>query len=110
MGELIAAGRVHPAGLTAFAKRSADKTGVYAYEHQRRGEVPLDPVYEKQLRKNKAVWQYWENETPSYRRLVTRWIMEAKKKETSEKRVHELIKASAADRRIKGFPTRKGNR
>ncbi len=107
MGELIAAGRVQPAGLAAFAKRSADKTGVYSYEHQRRTEVRLDPAYEKQLRKDKAAWQYWENETPWYRRIVTRWIMEAKKEETREKRLRELIEASAAGHRIKGVIARK---
>ena len=109
MGELIAAGRVRPAGLAAFAKRSADKTGIYSYEHQRQGEVPLplDPAYEKQLRKDKAAWQYWENETPWYRRIVTRWIMEAKREETREKRLSELIEASAAGRRIKGTAERK---
>src|SRR6185503_3412671 len=109
MGELTAAGRVHPAGLAAFAKRSADKTGVYSYEHQRRPEVPLAPAYEKQLRKNKAAWQYFEEETPWYRRIATRWIMEAKKEETREKRLRELIELSAAGRRIKGVaPRRKG--
>ena len=106
MGELTAAGRVHPAGLAAFAKRSADKTGVYSYEHQRRPEVPLAPAYEKQLRKNKAAWQYLQDETPWYRRIATRWIMEAKKEETREKRLRELIELSAAGRRIKGVAPR----
>ena len=101
MGELIAAGRVQPAGLAAFAKRSADKTGVYSYEHQRREEVPLDPAYEKQLRRDKAAWKYWQDEAPWYRRIVTRWIMGAKKEETREKRLRELIEVSAAGRRIK---------
>lgn len=111
MGELIAAGRVQPAGLAAFAKRSADKTGIYSYEHQRSGEIPLDPGYEKQLRKDKAAWQYLQDETPWYRRIVTRWIMEAKKEETREKRLRELTEASAAGRRIKGAaPRRKGDR
>ncbi|HXT19188.1 MAG TPA: YdeI/OmpD-associated family protein [Thermoanaerobaculia bacterium] len=106
MGELTAAGRVHPVGLAAFAKRSADKTGVYSYEHQRRPEVPLDSAYEKQLRKNKAAWQYLQDETPWYRRIATRWIMEAKKEETREKRLRELIELSAAGRRIKGVAPR----
>jgi len=106
MGELTAAGRVHPAGLAAFAKRSADKTGVYSYEHQRRPEVPLAPAYEKQLRKDKAAWKYWQDEAPWYRKIVTRWIMEAKKEETREKRLRELIELSAAGRRIKGVAPR----
>ncbi len=106
IGELIAAGRVQPAGLAAFAKRSEDKTGVYSYEHQRSGEVPLDPAYEKQLRKDKAAWQYLQHEAPWYLRIVTRWIMGAKKEETREKRLRELIEASAAGRRIKGAAPR----
>lgn len=107
MGELVTAGRVQPAGLAAFAKRSADKTGVYRYEHQRSGgEVPLDPAYEKQLRKDKAAWQHFQDEAPWYRRVVTRWIMEAKREETRQKRLRELTEASAAGRRIKGVAPR----
>ena len=102
MGELIAAGRVRPAGLAAWEKRSAKKTAVYAYEQETREDIPLDPAYEKQLRKNKAAWKYLQDEAPWYRRIVARWIMTAKKEETREKRLRELTEASAAGRRIKG--------
>jgi uncharacterized protein YdeI (YjbR/CyaY-like superfamily) len=110
MGELIAAGRVSPAGLAAFEKRLAKKTAVYAYEQPTREEFALDPAYEKRLRKHKAAWRYLQDEAPWYRRIVARWIMTAKKEETREKRLGELIEASAAGKRIKGViaPRRKG--
>src|SRR4029078_9204875 len=50
MGELIAEGRVRAAGLAAFARRSEEKSKIYAYE-QRQTAV-LDPDFEKEFKKN----------------------------------------------------------
>ena len=99
MGELVAEGRVRPAGLAAFERRSAKKSGIYAYEQ--RGEIALDPAFEKELRRDKAAWKYLQDEAPWYRRLTTYWVMSAKREETRRKRLGELIAASAAGRRIK---------
>src|SRR3982751_1969731 len=35
MKELLREGRVHPAGMAAFRRRTADKSGVYAYENRK---------------------------------------------------------------------------
>ena len=99
MGELIAEGRVRPAGLAAFERRSAKKSGIYSYEQ--RGEVVFDPAFEKELRRDKAAWKYFQGEAPWYRRLTTHWVMRAKQEETRRRRLRELIEASAAGRRIK---------
>jgi uncharacterized protein YdeI (YjbR/CyaY-like superfamily) len=99
MGELVAEGRVRPAGLAAFERRSAKKSGIYAYEQ--RGEVALDAAYEKELRRDEAAWKYLLGEAPWYRRLTTYWVMSAKQEATRRKRLRELIAASAAGRRIK---------
>lgn len=99
MGELVAEGRVRPAGLAAFERRTAKKSGIYAYEQ--RGEVALAPAFEKELRRDKAAWKYLQGEAPWYRRLTTYWVMSAKQETTRRKRLRELIEASAAGRRIK---------
>ena len=99
VGELIAEGRVRPAGLAAFERRSAKKSGIYSYEQ--RGEVAFDPAFEKELRRDKAAWKYLQGEAPWYRRLTTHWVMRAKQEETRRRRLRELIEASAAGRRIK---------
>ena len=99
MEELSAAGRVRPAGQAAFERRSAKKSAIYAYEQRR--EMVLDPAYEEELRRDEAAWKHFQGEAPWYRRTVTYWVMSAKKEETREKRLRELIAASAAGQRIK---------
>ncbi|HET9765225.1 MAG TPA: YdeI/OmpD-associated family protein, partial [Thermoanaerobaculia bacterium] len=99
MGELVAEGRVRPAGLAAFERRSAKKSAIYAYEQ--RGELALDPAFEDELRRDKAAWKYLQGEAPWYRRNTTYWVMSAKQETTRRKRLRELIAASAAGGRIK---------
>ena len=99
MGELIAEGRVLPAGLAAFERRSEEKSKIYAYE-QRHSAV-LDPAFEKEFKKNRAAWKYFQGEAPWYRRNTTHRVMSAKREETRWKRLAELIAASAAGCRIK---------
>jgi uncharacterized protein YdeI (YjbR/CyaY-like superfamily) len=117
IGELLAEGRVAPAGKRAFEHRSDKKTGIYAYEQ--RHQIELDPAFEKEFRRNAAAWRYFEAEAPWYRRLVVYRTMTAKKEETRWKRLRELIEASAARRRLgmleqrpgkKGEPTEAGAR
>ena len=98
IGELLAEGRVAPAGKRAFEHRSDKKTGIYAYEQ--RHQIELDPAFEKEFRKNAAAWRYFEAEAPWYRRLVVYRTMTAKKEATRWKRLRELIEVSAAGRRL----------
>lgn len=106
IGELIAQGRVRPAGLKAFEARSEDKTAIYSYE-QRSPELP-EP-YTGELRANAAAWEFWQKQPPWYRRTASWWITSAKKEETRRKRLATLIELSAQgrplpqlDRRPKG--------
>jgi uncharacterized protein YdeI (YjbR/CyaY-like superfamily) len=90
--ELDAAGRMHESGLTAFRKRSAERSGIYAYEN-RQTELTLD--YAKKLRSNKTAWKFFESQPPWYRRTAIYWVMSAKKEETRERRLASLIEVSA---------------
>ncbi|HXE79876.1 MAG TPA: YdeI/OmpD-associated family protein [Vicinamibacterales bacterium] len=98
MKALIAKGLVAPAGLEAFKRRSAARSGVYSYEQ--RHSLALDPAREARLRANAAAWTYFQSEAPYYRRLAVYWVMSAKKDETRDKRLERLIADSEAGRRI----------
>src|SRR5581483_829096 len=98
--ELIAAGLMKPAGEQAFQSRQENKSGVYSYE-QRRDK--LDEPYEKKLRQNKAAWNFFYAQSPSYRRAVFWWIVSAKKEETRIKRLDQLIELSAKGELIPQF-------
>ena len=95
--ELTAAGRMHPAGLAAFALRREDRSGVYAYENRDR-ELPSQ--YAAVLAADAAASAFWAEATPSYRKLATNWVLTAKQEVTREKRLAQLVADSAAGRLI----------
>jgi uncharacterized protein YdeI (YjbR/CyaY-like superfamily) len=98
MGELIAQGRVLPAGLAAFERRSKKKSGIYSYEQ--RGKARLDKEFERLFRANTAAWKHFRAQAPGYRRLAVWWVVSAKKEETRQRRLAALIQACAGGRRI----------
>lgn len=89
--------RMRPAGLKAFAARIENKSGIYAYE-QRSAELP-EP-YAKIVKKNKAAWDFFKAQPPSYRKLIAWYIVSAKKEETRLIRLKKLIAASAKGKRL----------
>jgi uncharacterized protein YdeI (YjbR/CyaY-like superfamily) len=95
--ELIAAGRVQPAGLAAFEARTAEKSGIYTYENR---PQKLAPKYEKKFRANKPAWEYFQSQAPYYQRTACGWVMSAKKEETRLRRLAMLIEDSAQGRRL----------
>ena len=101
IGELIAQGLVRPAGLAAFERRDAAKSGVYAYEQ--RHQAKLEPSFERRFRANAKAWAYFEAEAPWYRRTATHWVVSAKREETRERRLATLIDCSARGKRIDGL-------
>jgi uncharacterized protein YdeI (YjbR/CyaY-like superfamily) len=94
---LIAHGLMRPAGLAAFERRTDDNTGIYSFEN----ETELAPKYEARLRANKAAADYFESRPPWYRRTAIHLVMSAKREETRERRLEQLIEDSAAGRDIK---------
>ena len=95
IGELTTGGRMHPAGHAAFEKR--DHTKVYSYENFKRG---LSPADEAQFKKNKKAWEFFQAQPAGYRRVMTHRVMSAKREETREKRLEQLISVSARGRRV----------
>jgi uncharacterized protein YdeI (YjbR/CyaY-like superfamily) len=98
MGELVAAGRAHPAGVRTFEARTVDNTGIYSYEN-RPADLPDD--YLARLKENDAAWSWWQAQRPGYRRTATWWVVSAKQQATRERRLATLIEDCAAGRLIK---------
>jgi uncharacterized protein YdeI (YjbR/CyaY-like superfamily) len=90
-------GRVHPAGLAAFEQRDPKRTGIYSFENRPR---ELSSEYEKEFRKNKAAWQFFQTYPPFLKRTVCFWVMSAKKEETRLKRLQQLMESSARGERV----------
>ena len=97
VAKLTEDGRMRPAGLAAFEKRTDAKTGVYSFEQQ----TELAPEYEERLRENRAAAEYFDSRPPWYRRTAAHLVMSAKREETRERRLEQLIQDSAAGLDIK---------
>ena len=95
--ELSKQRQMRPAGLKAFAARIENKSGIYSYE-QRSNEL-IEP-YAKLLKKNKAAWNFFKTQPPSYRKMINWWIVSAKKEETRAARLQKLISESAKGKRL----------
>jgi uncharacterized protein YdeI (YjbR/CyaY-like superfamily) len=98
-------GKMRPAGLRAFALRTAKRTGVYSFE--RNEAAKFAPPQEKALRANRKAAAFFDAQPPWYRRTTTHWVISAKRDETRERRLRLLIADSAAGRTI-GPLTRPG--
>ena len=95
--ELDRLGLVHPTGRAAFEKRDEARSRIYAYENRSRA---FDGTREAAFRKNKTAWKFFESQAPWYRRTATYWVMSAKREETQDKRLAQLIEHSKKGERI----------
>jgi uncharacterized protein YdeI (YjbR/CyaY-like superfamily) len=98
MKELIGQGLVAPAGLAAFERRSDDRTAIYSYEQRRNAK--LEPEQEQRLQADERARAFFESQPPSYRRAAIHWVTSAKKPETRERRLTQLIECSAAGKPV----------
>jgi uncharacterized protein YdeI (YjbR/CyaY-like superfamily) len=99
VARLKEAGLMRPAGLAAFERRKDERTGVYSFENGK--EAALPPEYEERLRANAAAAEYFDSKPPWYRRTAAHWVLSAKREETRERRLGQLIEDSAAGLDIK---------
>jgi uncharacterized protein YdeI (YjbR/CyaY-like superfamily) len=90
--ELIKQGRMRPAGLKAFARRTDDRSAIYSYEQQKAAR--LEPEAERAFRTNRKAWTFFDSQPPSYRRTAIYWVISAKREETRQKRLATLIRDS----------------
>lgn len=93
---LIAEGRMHPAGLAAYERRTDDKSGVYSHEQRN----DLTPEQLAALAADPAALAFWEAAIPSYRRAVANWVQSAKREQTRADRLATLVADCAAGRLV----------
>ena len=96
-------GRMHAAGLAAYEQRDPKRTGIYAFENAPRD---LSAEYEKQFRKVKGAWEYFQTYPPYLKKTVSFWVMSAKKEETRSARLQRLIESCAKGERIGVLPAK----
>ena len=107
MGDLIAAERVHPAGLKVYEARDPAKTNLYSFEREC---VAFSPEFEDIFRANEAAWSFYQSQPSWYRKVTCHWVTTAKKVETRVRRLETLIADSTHGKAIKQLSRRPDHR
>ena len=96
--ELKQRGLMAPAGLRAYAARRPERTGVYSSERERPAELPEE--FERRFRAAQSAWKWFTSRPAGYRRTATHWVVSAKRDETRQRRLQQLIDCSAEGRNV----------
>ncbi len=89
-------GRMAQPGLDAFARRTEARTGVYSFERQ----DALAATFIETFRASRAAWAFYQSRAPWYRRTTAHWVMSARREETQNRRLAQLIDCSARGKLI----------
>jgi uncharacterized protein YdeI (YjbR/CyaY-like superfamily) len=95
---LSAAGRMHAAGLATFSRREETNSRKYSFEN--RESAKLASADEREFRRDRVAWQFFQAQPAGCRRMAAWWVISAKRPETRRRRLERLIAESGANRRL----------
>lgn len=95
--DLSKKGLLKPEGLLIFQKRTEHKSGIYSHENETK---VLPPDFEKKFKANKKAWKFFNDQAPSYQKVMIHWIMTAKQDTTRMTRLNKTIEVSQAQKRM----------
>lgn len=95
--ELRKSGLMLPAGQQAFDSRKQSRAGLYSHENE---PAKLADSYLKLFKSNKAAWKFFSEQPPSYKKVMTHWIMSAKQEKTRRSRLERTITHSGQQKRM----------
>ncbi|WP_326984669.1 YdeI/OmpD-associated family protein [Chryseobacterium sp. MYb264] len=97
MDDLTKAGLMTEEGLKAFQLRKEERSAIYSHE---KDLATLYPAYEEQFKANKKAWEFFNNQAPSYKKVMLHWITSAKQEKTRISRLEKVIIASENGKRV----------
>ena len=98
MEEMIRQGKMTPAGLAVFEKRSEVRSGMYSYENR---PEKLDAELEARFQEKPEAWEFFTAQPPWYQRVMIYWVMSAKQEPTRMGRLNKLIGFCALKERVR---------
>lgn len=101
VAELTAQGRMLPPGLATFDARDAAREGVYSFEQA--DEAQFESGHRARFETDAEAWAFFSTQAPSYQRVCRHWVTGAKKPETRERRLEQLIDESRNGRKLNQF-------
>jgi len=96
-GELEAEGRIAPPGRTAFERFDPDQHEPYSFETR---PMTFSPELKKAFQAHAGAWRSFQAEPPGYRRTATFYVMSAKRQDTRERRLAQLVDVSERGERL----------
>lgn len=94
---LSKAGLMKPAGLEIFKLRTENKSKIYAHEKE---PLILEKKFETRFKKNKLAWEFFNKQSPSYKKRMINWIMSAKQEKTIQIRLEKMINYCMQQKRM----------
>lgn len=94
---LIEQGLMTPEGLELYKQRKEHRSGIYSFES---AEKELPENYLNLFTKNKKAWQFFHQQTASYKKTLIHWVISAKQETTRLKRLNTLITESAKGNKL----------
>ena len=98
IAELKELGRMHASGLATFESRDQKRANLYSFENDPR-EFDEDSL--RRFQTDSKAWEFFVAQPAYYRRLSTFWVLSAKRPETRERRLAQLIDASRRGERLR---------
>lgn len=99
-------GRMNERGLAAYEAKEPSRIGVYSFE---RDVAELEPQMKKIFSREVVAWAYFQAQPPYYRRIASFWVISAKRDETRQRRLTQLIEHSANKTRLPQFTSAQGS-
>lgn len=85
------------AGLEAYNNINKNKSGIYSFESEEK-KLPVD--FETTFKLNKTAWEFFNKQTPSYRKAIIHWILSAKQEVTKLSRFEKLLSACEKQKKV----------
>ena len=95
--ELLAEGRMQPAGMAVFEARADSQLDGYSLK-SRSAEFPQP--FDSILHDNPAASKFWAAQPESYRKATVHWVVSAKQDATRMRRLQSLVEYSTMGERI----------
>jgi uncharacterized protein YdeI (YjbR/CyaY-like superfamily) len=94
--ELKRQGVMSAAGIQAFEARQEARSRIYAFEQ---ASIQFADAQERLFKSNAGAWRFFRSQPPYYQRVATWRVISAKREETKQKRLQQLIEDSKQGRR-----------
>jgi uncharacterized protein YdeI (YjbR/CyaY-like superfamily) len=91
-------GQMTADGEHAFARRSEEKSGIYAHEQALPAQLSI--AERRLFKRSREAWKFFVSTPSGYQNFSLHWVVSAKKAETRASRLSRLIEACAVSTRL----------